>query len=891
MNFCRLLAVAALLTAGLAHAQQAAECSWDRLAPVLGLKTDDRYLYLQPDRTAALQINACTLGGIKLSIRVQPDWTFVFVNSVRVAGPVRLDRRVHDASVFFAAGSIPPPPPPAPGILDIPDRPGLPRVLLIGDSVSMGYTQAVRERLKDKANVHRPDANCGSTIVGLRDLDKWLGAGHWDAIHFNFGLHDLGYVFPNGANQDADGNYAIPANGKPRISLAQYEDNLHRIVARLKPTGARLVWASTTPVPADLHSYVRAAEIPYNQVATRVMREEGVAIDDLWEFSTPMLDHIQIPGNPHFTTEGYRVLSIPTAQSIERALRGYQLLYEDTFQGGAVNESDWRYRLDHRTGGNIDGFNLRQNVSVSGGELHIAVKQETIDGKLENTGGGLIGKHQFGYGYYESLSRPFMAGRGVHSSFWQAGGAQPNNDIFEIDSYEIDSKSGMGCNNLYLHISPKDHSVPWPSRANVPFQLLPGGWFLDSYEYTPDGVIFYDNGQVVSHADWKDLTAAQVILLTGLNGVGKVDADKLPGETTFRYFRYYAKDYPGVNLLPNGSFEYNQDRIDPARPVAWQQEGTAGAGRVVEGGASRDRYKLRHGLPDSASEINTHQTLEYILNGDYELSAMIRSSGGQSLARIRAYDFGGKKISIDIPGSEQWTRVAIPHIAVANHTVTIAIASKSAAGQWLEVDDIQFRKPGPPRPAEPFTLIGDPIWTQALTEPIRFTGDEKFYFFDRSVGLGDAITVSFVMNPAEQATMSPIARIPKTGHSGWAVQLTQAGGIVFRIGGGSDHHDVFAPAAYAEGRESHITCVFDRGTARIFVDGRLLKTETGITQDTKDTIAPGRLGATGDTFLAVGDVIQRNEAPVTKTRNYTGTIREVRVYNRALPESEISKLP
>ena len=48
----------------------------------------------------------------------------------------------------------------------IEDVPGLPRVLLIGDSISLGYTLDVRELLTDKANVHRPPANSASTRIG-----------------------------------------------------------------------------------------------------------------------------------------------------------------------------------------------------------------------------------------------------------------------------------------------------------------------------------------------------------------------------------------------------------------------------------------------------------------------------------------------------------------------------------------------------------------------------------------------------------------------------------------------------------------------------------------------------------------------------------------------------
>jgi len=71
------------------------------------------------------------------------------------------------------------------------DDPKLPRALLIGDSVSIGYTLPTRALLKDKANVHRIPVNGGATEVGISHMAKWLGTGKWDVIHFNWGLHDL----------------------------------------------------------------------------------------------------------------------------------------------------------------------------------------------------------------------------------------------------------------------------------------------------------------------------------------------------------------------------------------------------------------------------------------------------------------------------------------------------------------------------------------------------------------------------------------------------------------------------------------------------------------------------------------------------------------------------
>lgn len=199
--------------------------------------------------------------------------------------------------------------------------PKKPSVLIIGDSVSLGYTPFVIEKLADIADVTRPNANCGSTRIALRDMDKWLGDTAWSVIHFNFGLHDLGYRYANDTNLDKDGVYATPNNGGHlNVSLEEYEANLHKIIARLKRTGAQLIFATTTPVSADLHSYVKDSELPYNEVAIRVMKEEKVLINDLWREIKPQIDTTQIPGNPHFTKKGSQILSVLVSESIQQLI-------------------------------------------------------------------------------------------------------------------------------------------------------------------------------------------------------------------------------------------------------------------------------------------------------------------------------------------------------------------------------------------------------------------------------------------------------------------------------------------------------------------------------------------------------------------------------------------
>lgn len=202
---------------------------------------------------------------------------------------------------------------PSAASLQIADQPGLPRVLLIGDSISLGYTPPVRERLRGRANIHHPPENCGDTGRGLRKLDAWLGSSRWDVIVFNFGLHDLKYL-------DAQGNYVAPGDGQQVTRIPQYEANLREITARLKRTGAKLVYATTTPVPAGSLARVEHDERAYNAAARRVMTAEKIPILDLCAAIEPQQAEVQLPNNVHFTDAGFDLLGAAVAAHIEPLL-------------------------------------------------------------------------------------------------------------------------------------------------------------------------------------------------------------------------------------------------------------------------------------------------------------------------------------------------------------------------------------------------------------------------------------------------------------------------------------------------------------------------------------------------------------------------------------------
>ncbi len=229
----------------------------------------------------ALGLRAVVLGGLLLAT-VNP-------------ASARIDRAKIGLSAALDAAL-------APALLPVDDVPGLPRILLIGDSISIGYTREVRRRLVGRTNVHRPPDNCGPTVFGLEQLDSWLGSGRWDVIHFNFGLHDLKFM-------DANGTYIVPGPyDRPLALPAEYAANLRAIVARLKRTDARLVFANTTPVPAGTVGRVEGSEVAYNTAAAQVMREAGVPINDLHALVVAH-PNFQLPKNVHFTPEGCAALA------------------------------------------------------------------------------------------------------------------------------------------------------------------------------------------------------------------------------------------------------------------------------------------------------------------------------------------------------------------------------------------------------------------------------------------------------------------------------------------------------------------------------------------------------------------------------------------------------
>lgn len=194
----------------------------------------------------------------------------------------------------------------------------VPKVLIIGDSISLGYTPLVVKQLKGQVAVRHSRGNSQHTGTGLAKIDRWLGEEDWDVIHFNWGLWDLCYRHPESKVQGRRDK----VRGTLTTSLEQYEKNLDQLTARLVKTDATLIWAHTTVVPEGEAGRKVGDDLKYNAAADRVMKKHGVRINDLNKLTRTFKPELfTAPGNVHFKPAGSEKLAAQVSAEILAALK------------------------------------------------------------------------------------------------------------------------------------------------------------------------------------------------------------------------------------------------------------------------------------------------------------------------------------------------------------------------------------------------------------------------------------------------------------------------------------------------------------------------------------------------------------------------------------------
>ncbi len=179
----------------------------------------------------------------------------------------------------------------------------LPRVLLIGDSITRGYYSEVEKKLAGRAYVARLASSAFiSDPVLLKQIELVLGSMKFDVIHFNNGMHGW---------QHSEAEYAT--------AFPAFLETIQR-----NAPNAKLIWANTTPLkvsPADAKpdQATDARIAARNEIALKFTKAAGIPEDDLFSLAA---GHPEFHSdNVHFNKQGIELQAAQVADQIAQILK------------------------------------------------------------------------------------------------------------------------------------------------------------------------------------------------------------------------------------------------------------------------------------------------------------------------------------------------------------------------------------------------------------------------------------------------------------------------------------------------------------------------------------------------------------------------------------------
>lgn len=194
----------------------------------------------------------------------------------------------------------------------------LKKVILLGDSIKAFYAKRVRKLLEGKCEVYSEDDNGRFTYYSVRQLMEiiWKHGTEFDLVHFNCGYWDM---------------TVMPILNRPMMSLEEYQSGLKKIIELSRATGAKLIFATTTPLPGkteakdtagtDSHFVLEQDRVKnFNEAALEVMKAENITVNDLYAVCKQDKNFYKCEDNLHHTDEGNDILARHVADAILKEL-------------------------------------------------------------------------------------------------------------------------------------------------------------------------------------------------------------------------------------------------------------------------------------------------------------------------------------------------------------------------------------------------------------------------------------------------------------------------------------------------------------------------------------------------------------------------------------------
>ena len=199
-------------------------------------------------------------------------------------------------------------------------------IILIGDSIRLGYDKYVSESLQDLANVVFPEENCRFAQYILRNLHYWIEETKIttpDVIHWNAGLWDTLRIYGD----------------EPLTSLDTYLEMLSRTQDRIELLYPDAISIFATSTPVDESGFIKEFEVRYNadverynDAAAELLSKRGVIINDLYSLMKDKPNSLHSDQTHYYTAEGTRVLGNKVVEVLCDALKldKEKIIYPDT---------------------------------------------------------------------------------------------------------------------------------------------------------------------------------------------------------------------------------------------------------------------------------------------------------------------------------------------------------------------------------------------------------------------------------------------------------------------------------------------------------------------------------------------------------------------------------
>ena len=177
------------------------------------------------------------------------------------------------------------------------------KIILIGDSIRMGYDKYVKDALKEEAEVFYPNENCRFAQYVLRSVSDWRNDGKWgddaDLVHWNAGLWDTLRLYGD----------------EPLTPPEMYAEMIRRVDKRIRflfPK-AKFVFATSTRVieeryGRDFKRYNRDIE-EYNRIAVEALKDTDTVINDLYSFTASLPESYYSDVTHLYTAEGTNAMA------------------------------------------------------------------------------------------------------------------------------------------------------------------------------------------------------------------------------------------------------------------------------------------------------------------------------------------------------------------------------------------------------------------------------------------------------------------------------------------------------------------------------------------------------------------------------------------------------